>query len=308
MLPNQPLTSAPSVTRTDIPITRLFNALTGSEAKAIMKAQFAKILDGDQRFANHRAFPVVQWQISARLHVIPSEDLEMGFDLTGGVSQVDEAGQDLIPAGEWNGGFDIRLVGTQGVVRAPDELREAHRLDLPHAHAPVNGPIYESRRVNPADRDAREAVTRMAERGDPMAGRLAAAQRERPHKVVETSPLANGPSDLPPREMIDRPVIDNRLGPRPQHQMDPREGSEPTDPRGAQQQAEFAEPPPVFVELEVSSGRPAKPLVIRKGGAIEARAQEFKDRGAPEGNKTFGGTTVEPPVEMPVEPSAGEDE
>lgn len=176
-----------------IPFTRLYHALNGEEVRSIIMRQLKEALDRDTRFKVSNTFPKISWEITVAITAQPREEPHLFVQVEAGAVEIDKkTGEPVLgPHDE----FKFRISTGQEYSDIPDDVRAKNGLDSPIAVRAEGLPISEGdadRRVVeiPEDGDAVEAVARLRVDNSPLADRLAAAHVGRPHKVVETSPLA----------------------------------------------------------------------------------------------------------------------
>lgn len=218
-----------------IPFTRLHHALNGAEVRDIVIKQLKEALDRDKRFNISNTFPIVSWVVAVHVTAQPRENPDLFVEVQAGAMEVDAEGHPVV--GE-HGEFEFTVTTGQGYDAAPDDVRAKHNLDSPIAVRTEGLPIAEEdadRRTVVIPEDATKApkVLTKAVQLSPLARKLEAAHIGRPHKIVETSPLA-AEHDRRNLGIEERPSAEST------HAQDPRiartvegegTGLQPTDPR-----------------------------------------------------------------------------
>jgi hypothetical protein len=212
------IAGVPSLPEQDVVFTKLHNALNGSELRQAIITKVTEALARDQRFSTNLTFPNVAWAWKLDLLVHPSENPNIHVDGMDGYAQEDDEGFLVEREGEgWPRAIYVN-VNAGSMPQHPDDVRAETGQSVPRAVRGQDGfPITEHQGSADVDipgeydevrqvqsKEAEKAVEnlRNSEGGNIRNQRmLREGQAARPHKVVESSPLAGQTRD----RQFDRP-------------------------------------------------------------------------------------------------------
>lgn len=196
---------------------RLLNAVNGAELRQMIVSRLQERLQNDRRFSQNLTYPLAAVALRLDIIVQPREPenahqlLELSFGLA-------EAGQDP-QTGEpdfdrisldaaWPEAVLISKSDFWGLERAPDDHRQEHGLEVPTGRREAGAPA--AFEVPSESRDGRKEIMvgqedisdlsqqaqakyhqALKHEGPAVARSLLRAMRQRPHKVVPLSPLAD---------------------------------------------------------------------------------------------------------------------
>lgn len=203
---------------------RPFQAIDGTELKAIVLAEIAKVMDKDSKFLRHLTYPVFSFAFNIVIHAYPMEPPE--FNVEGRYRRA-PAADEIAPKGdperiELEGRLDVDAPAEGGL--APDQARERAGLPVPmpaHASLGKSGTMTVDSRLPPMpidDRPSTAPVPPVADGAVIAGGQVSAADAARlrksrePHNRPGASPNFARSVDLATRAAPEGPRVDDNIG------------------------------------------------------------------------------------------------
>ena len=200
----------PTMPENEAEFTRLFNGLDGGELRAMILAKLKTSLDKDTRFSANITHKVVSWVIKLDVVSQPREEDLTHFEQRNAIAEVDPdtGAWNFVREGQnqWPACMYIPIEIASGVQDTPDairqELGEPERIARQRKGFPIDEGAGFIREVSEAEVAGQEAIDRIHANDVTARRKLIEAQKARPHKMVEDSPLATGGNAF--TERVDR--------------------------------------------------------------------------------------------------------